>query len=450
MDKDKILANVASLTAEQLFDEIKSGNVTLEELINTGNLGALKRNKINKLQLQLVSKEDNDWKTAKDGNTESTINKYLKEYPDGRYVNDAEQLIDKLQTQRKQADDYKNSILKDIKTNPNTYSSGEIINLLKNTITKDDLLNCGIPLSAIENLNKIVTHNLRIGETPTSIPKGFTEVYFWGTPGSGKTCALGAVLRKALDKGYLNILTGPGIYYATQLHDIFSDDNKANDFLPSPTPVEKTQYLPFTLNRKNERSLRSVALIELSGEIFECFFNKNSELNLLTKSHEVAFDSLNTFLKSTNRKIHFFFVEFKNDNIPDKKGVTQNTYLTAASNYFNNNKIFSNTTDAIFIVLTKSDLLRDESGNSVSSKNRLNYAKIHLENNYKAFINTLRTICKKESINAGTLQFVPFTLGNVYFQKICNFDGKAAEEIVEILMDRIPVKKSNIFDIFKK
>lgn len=32
---------------------------------------------------------------------------------------------------------------------------------------------------------------------PDSIPDEFTEVYFWGIPASGKTCALGGILSAA-------------------------------------------------------------------------------------------------------------------------------------------------------------------------------------------------------------------------------------------------------------
>ena len=46
MERNIILANLASLTAEQLFGEIKGGNVTLDELKKTGNLDVTKRNKI--------------------------------------------------------------------------------------------------------------------------------------------------------------------------------------------------------------------------------------------------------------------------------------------------------------------------------------------------------------------------------------------------------------------
>ena len=160
---------------------------------------------------------------------------------------------------------------------------------------------------------------------------------------------------------------------------------------------------------------------------------------------------MNNFLSSNNRKIHFFFIDYDRENRPDGNGLTQSNYLEAASTYFNNNKVFGNSTDAIYVVLTKSDLLIDENGNKVNNENRLEYAKRHLNSeNYISFINTLKTICKKHSINAGKLTVEPFSLGKVYFQDICNFDGSTADNIVQILMDRIPVSRKSFFDVFNK
>ena len=450
MEKNIILANVASMTAEQLFDEIKGSNVTLDELKKTGNLDVTKRNKIISLQQQLDSIDKDDWERAKYGN-EYALSDYITKHPVGKHVTEAKQKIDFLERQRANANAQKQTILNNIQRNPNSYPPAKIIEFLQNGICESDLLNCNIPQSAIENLHNVVTPNLELGQTPTIIPPGFTEVYFWGATGSGKTCALGAVLQMAQQKGYLNIATGPGYRYATQLKNIFSDDGIANDYLPGPTPVENTQYLPFTLKRPNERSTRSVSLIELSGEIFKCFFDKNAGQPLQSQSHVDTFESLNSFLKNNNRKIHFFFVDYNRENKPDGNGLTQSDYLSAASTYFKNNKIFGKSTDAIFVVLTKSDLLRDESSNCISYEKRVEYAKKYLnENNYKSFINTLKDICKKESINAGVLTVEPFSLGKVYFQQICDFDGQSASAIVEILMDRVPATRTSILDVFNK
>jgi hypothetical protein len=393
--------------------------------------------------------DDDAWETIRYGN-EITLIDWVNNNPNNRHLQDAKNRVNFLQDERVKILSQKQGIIDNIRRNPNTYSPNEIKGFLRNsTFTEQDLHDCGIPQGAIDNLDKIQAPNLHLGYTPTSIPDGYTEVYFWGGTGSGKTCALGAILHMAEQKGYLNIATGPGYLYANQLKNIFSDDGTANDFLPAPSPVETTQYLPFTLKNPTERQSRSVSLIELSGEIFKCFFYKNGGQGFPTQSHENTFNSLNTFLKSNNRKVHFFFIDYDRENRPDKDSLKQSDYLAAASTYFGNNKVFGNTTDAIYVVLTKSDLLLDENGNSVPKNKRVDYAKHHLnDNNYKAFINTLKDNCKKHSINGGKLTVEPFSLGKVYFKEICDFDGSAASNIVEILMERIPGTRKSILGEF--
>lgn len=404
------------------------------------------------LQTQKDKEDDDAWERAKYLN-ENSIRDYISAFPNGKYVREAKDRIDDLESQRRNQRAQRQSILDKIKQNPNSYPAGEIINYLGNgTITMDDLINyCEVPQSAINNLEKIKTPFLQLGETPSSIPDGYTEVYFWGGTGSGKTCALGAVLQMADKRGYLNIATGPGYNYTNQLKNIFSHNGEADDFLPAPSPLETTQYLPFSLKKVNEKVTRSVSLIELSGEIFKCFFYKNAGLQLPTQSHEDTFNSLNRFLKTNNRKIHFFFIDYNKENKPDGNGITQSDYLSAASTYFENNAVFNKSTDAIYIVLTKSDLMLDENGNAIKDYNqRVNFAKTYLQNNYISFINTIKNSCKKNSINGGKLEVEPFSLGKVYFNGICDFDGTAAEKLVEILMERITGTKKSILDIFNK
>ncbi len=451
MDEERILANVENLSAEQLFEFIKGGTVTLPKLINTGKLAPDKRRKISNLQSQLDSKDDEAWERARYGN-ESDLRDYITNFTSGKYVQDAKNKINYLEDEREKRRNEKQGILDKIRRNPNSYDPIKIISYLQNgTFTETDLINCDIPQSAIDNLGNIQTPKLDLGQTPNSIPAGYTEVYFWGGTGSGKTCALGAILQMAEQKGYLNIATGPGYNYAYQLKNIFSDDDNANDYLPAPSPVETTQYLPFTLKRPKENNSRSVSLIELSGEIFKCFFYKNAGQELPTQSHVNTFNSLNSFLSNNNRKIHFFFIDYNRENKPDGSGLKQSDYLAAAATYFKNNKVFGKTTDAIFVVLTKSDLLTDEEGHNIPIAKRVEYAKKHLsERNYNAFINTLKDNCKKFSINAGKLTVEPFSLGKVYFQQICNFDGSAAAAMVEILMDRIATSRNSILEVLNK
>lgn len=453
MEKYYILDHIEDLSAEQLAGEVTQGNVTLEELQSTGNLDATKRNKIKSL---IKGKDDADnaaWGSAQYGN-ESVLRDYITNFPNGLHVIEAREAIDRLRNEKAAANAKKDEIINKIKRNPNSYSPDEIEDYLANgTLTKDELeSDCGIPRSAINNLGQIVAPNLVLGKTPDSIPVGYTEVYFWGGTGSGKTCALGAVLRVAEEQGYLRIATGPGYQYALQLKNIFSDDNVANDFLPPPTPVENNQYLPFSLKKPKEKNSRSVSLIELSGEIFKCFFNKNAGIPFPTQSHADTFNSLSSFLKSDNRKLHFFFVDYDRENKPDAQGLTQSDYLNAAATYIMNNKVFDKTTDAIYVVVTKSDLFIDEDGNAIIGDNeKIKYAINYLlQKNYSSFINSLKENCERYSINGGILKVLPFSLGKVYFKQICNFDGSEASHIVDILMERIRCSRKSILDVFNK
>ena len=463
MEEDFFLNRVEDLTAQQLADAITQGIVTLEALRATNNLDSTKRRAIiaiqakneqtdNALQLQIDQEDEGAWDRAKYGN-ENSLRDYISNFPIGKYVDEAKQRIEYLDSQRRVQSTQKYIVLDKIRQNPNSYSPHEIIDYLSNgMLTRDELIDyCKIPESAINSLENIKTPYLQLGETPSVIPEGFTEVYFWGGVGSGKTCALGAVLQMAERKGLLNISAGPGYHYANQLKNIFSHNGKADDFLPAPSPVETTQYLPFSLQKANESVVRSVSLIELSGEVFKCFFYKNAGLQFPTQSHEDTFNSLNRFLQSKNRKIHFFFIDYDKDNRPDQNGICQSDYLAAASTFFKNNDVFDKSTDAVYIVLTKSDLMIDQDGMEFNEYiKRVDFAKTYLRTNYISFINTIQNSCKKYSINGGKLEVEPFSLGKVYFQQICDFDGTAADKLVEILIERIVGTRRGFFDFLTK
>lgn len=453
MVKNDILSLVEDLSAQQLFEFIAKGVCTFEELRETGELDASKRKQIAELLKGNERKEDEAWEKARYGN-ELSIADYITQFPGGKYVAEAKNRIDSLKHEREKVVAQKRGVLDQIKRNPNSFRSYEIKSFLSNgTFSQDDLTNyCGIPQSAIENLDKINRIELDINKIPEPVQEGHTEVYFWGVPGSGKSCALGAILHMAEKRGCLNITPGNGYKYANQLKNIFTDDDVADDFLPLTTALDYTQNLPLTLTGHGEKNGRLVSLIELSGEIFKCFYAVNANATMPSEVHEMAFNSMKTFLDSNNRKIHFFFIDYDIANRADAEGVRQSDYLAAAATYFKTSSIFSKSTDAIYVVLTKSDLLLNEDGDPVEEYDeRVTYAKKHLEGqNYSSFIEELKRSCKTYSINQGKLQVVPFSLGKVYFREICNFEGSSASQIVNILMQRIPVQKKGFLNIFNR
>lgn len=440
MDKEEILNNVLNLTSEELSGFISNGIVTLSELMSTDRLDSVKRNKIKQLQQENKRAEQDAWSKAEFG-TEDDLLDYVRNFPNGEHKDEAKNLIRIQREKQAEKEKRKKYILSQIKEDPNSLSAVNISDFLEEkVITENDLLENGIPKQVIDQLDTEPI-DFKMGETPLSIPEGYTEVYFWGIPGSGKTTALSAILSKAEREGNLEIATGPGYNYMFQLKNVFSDDYSV---FPYRTSVEETQYLPFSI--REGKNSKSISLIELSGEIFECFYNENAGKPQKTEKHKRTFDTLLNYLNSKNRKLHFFFIDYQKGNKKDTNtGLTQSDYLNAAKTYFENNKLFEKTADAIYVVLTKSDLMglpRDE---------WVQGAKDHLEeNNFKAFTNTLKNICRKNSINGKKLFIEPFSIGEVYFNNSCAFDDTSASRILEILKNRIPAKRNSITDIFNK
>jgi hypothetical protein len=440
MKKKDILNRVEVFTADQLFEFINQGLVSLDELRTTENLDASKRKAITTLQNEHKHKDDDAWENY--SVTEEGCRTYLEEYPTGIHVSKAKQQMENLENRRLHEQGQKQELLKKLHISPNSFSADEVRNHLGNgTINRNDLANAGIPGKVVDRLDNIILPQLEMGKTPESIPDGYTEVYFWGIPGSGKTCVLSAVLSTANTNGHLEIAKGPGYDYMTRLKNIFAD---STSILPPPSRTDSTQYLPFVLKKENDDP-RSVSLIELSGEIFQCFYHKNAGKDLPTPQHEETLDSLLRFLDGDNRKIHFFFVDYEKKNNLDVDGYTQADYLQAAATYFKDNNIFSKSTDAIYIVVTKSDLMPSENNDKGSDiKDYLRDA------NFTAFINSLKARCKENSINSGKILGTHFSLGQVYFDQICSFDSETSENIIDILIRRIAPNKKSILDVFNK
>lgn len=441
MDKNYILTHVEDFSSEQLFNFINQGIVSLSELKDTGNLDHSKRKAIVALQTKGEKEDDDMWEQVRYGN-ETILSDYITKFPTGRHVEEAKQKIDNLKQQRDVNQAQKSEILEKIRRNPNSFTPQIIKEYMNDgTLNSIELVNVGIPNEIIERLDNVISPKLHLGETPQSIPDGYTEVYFWGIPGSGKTCVLSGILSTAERKGYLEIAQGPGYDYMTRLKNIFINPIA---FLPPPSPSDNTQYLPFVLKKDNDAP-RSVSLIELSGEIFQCFYYKNAKIELPTPQHKDTLDTLLRFLSGNNRKIHFFFIDYAKENKIDVDGYKQADYLQAATTYFENNDIFRNTTDAIYIVITKSDLMSYQQNEVVSNLKEY----LH-DTNFTAFINSLKARCKEHSINAGNILATHYSLGNVYFQQICSFNSNTSENIIDILIRRITPNRKSLLDVFNK
>lgn len=383
----------------------------------------------NRKKKLLDEKEDAVWNEALQKDTFLSYQNYLDSYPTGRYVNTARN------KQEEKRQEKKREIIAQLEKDPNAYGLDYI---KKEGITPDDL--CG----KIKDSNGQVHDELldrwnatgvslakKKDAAPKSISNGSTEVYFWGIPGSGKTCAMAAILSQAKKDGHFQPLSGNGLEYMMQLSCVFHPESTTVSILPERTTTETTEFLPFILNervttgilRREEIRPHKVSIIELSGEIFECF-GEQIKGKVLPAGHQETFDQLNKYLESGNPKYHFFVLDSMTNDL-------QSDALQLATLYFNEHKLFNEKTQGISIIVTKCDTLTK----SKDIKEMQNSAKVYADKTFAAFITTLEGIAKGLGITDGSIPIHPLSIGQVFFQHMCLFDGRPAKGLVQTLMD---------------
>ena len=435
--KDAILANLSSVLSSEegqnrIANYIVSGDITWEELSNTGMLTPAQRAALQAIvdSLSVSHAEDQLWQQTQMQNTIVAYQSYMAQYPTGKYMSLAQTLIAGLHAQ--QAASQKYQFIQDLKDDINAYNT---IQLNAYNVTFDDLINNGINIpNRIKKIWSDSGLDLIHGETPDSIPKGRTEIYFWGAPGSGKTCTLAAILGTAQKRGFYDPQEGNGLMYMNQLSNLFINDAAT---LPKPSPVEITQALSFDL-RDNNHQKHPVSLIEISGEIFECFsYAINGQL-IPDDGHLSAYQSLLNFLQSTdNPKYHFFIIDVNNTTL-DCFGLPQMAYLQNAALFFKNNNIFNNKTAGINILVTKSDLLTDNKSERSSAAIQI------LRDRYLNFVNSLKDIALEYNLISSLndmIPVIPFTLGEVYLKDKCIFDPEMSDEVIRILQENVAMKQ---------
>jgi hypothetical protein len=447
MNKEDYISKVEDLTAEQIAEGILDRIVTFEELKETGVFYASKQKTVKAI---LKKMDDEVFNKAF---TVSQLEDYLTTFPDGTHKDEARSRINDIRSDeedRRRRDREKNAIWQEIINNPNSVTPSE---LFEKGITADDIRNMNIEgvteeiIDAVFRYKEpILTHN-DIPQNPEDIPSGYTDVFFWGIPSSGKTCALAAIIDTIkVDYTMADPDTKPkyGATYRHSLDNIF-DDSTGIGNLPDRTVEDRTQYMPFKLKKRGEKHYRKISFFELSGEVFKYFYDivyntSNTDNGYKRAKVKIGFDTLQLLLNSNNQKIHFFFIDYdyQTNQKADQNGLTQAEYLNAAATYFKeNNNIFKKKTNAVYVVVTKIDELK--------SSNRGESAADFLQNNFGSFMDVLKTRCKKDNVH---FEVIMFSIGQVWFKRICKKNRFYANAIIQKLLDTVqPSKESKFGDI---
>lgn len=427
MNKEFYIKNVQDLAVEEIVKGIRLGIVTISDLQSTGIFNPEKQTQV-KVCLKKFDEEDSAFNRAE---TIQELKEFNHKYPKSSHREQVDYKITEISNQ--QAQRKRQEYLR-IKDNPNDYRPDELRDHLDEESIKELCSELDIDYNVVLKFDE---PKLTFNDIPKSlddIPTGFTDVFFWGIPSSGKTTALSAIFRTMKDKYSItspSIATKFGSTYRDSLTNIYTNGTA---YLPAGTQKDRTQYMPFYLKRrKDETKYRHLSFFELSGEVFKYFYELEHHVSVLSENDrgdvEVAFRTLDLLLRSNNQKIHFFFIDYKQETkgTKDKYGCTQENYLNAAATYFRDNRdIFKRKTDAVFIILTKSD--------EIQAENKIEFAKEFLDKEFGNFMDVMKTGCKTDSVD---FSVKIFSIGEVYFKAICKLNYRYSENIINELLNRV-------------
>lgn len=321
-------------------------------------------------------------------------------------------------------------LLQAIKEDFNLLRATTLSKLIENGyLTYYDFKKLDIDYKFIQYLaNDQEVQRFSVPEKLERINKSSTEIYFWGIPSSGKSCALGSILSVA-NNGTVSLSMSKdpdcqGYGYMTRLAQIFKQDGSIGT-LPEGTSIYSTYEMGFDLE-DNDGVLHPITCVDLAGELVRCMYKSDANEELSDDEIE-SLDIITKVLidnRTENRKMHFFVVEY---GAEDKKyeGLSQADYLDAALRYIERTGIFENDTDAIFLMVTKIDKAKVEDSELESTINT------YIQDHYRGFYNGLTRICRDCDINDGKVEILPFSLGEVCFQDYCLFKAKPAANVVK-------------------
>lgn len=335
----------------------------------------------------------------------------------------------------------------------NNFISGAVANLLWESGYITDFSSTGIDSDFIAHMMSNVTPQAFTKPEPIDrITKSpCTEVYFWGIPSSGKSCALGAILSAAKNgRTARSMQQDPdcqGYGYMTRLSNLFRSNSSVGT-LPEGTAISSTYEMGFILEDEDGKE-HPITCIDLAGELVRCMYKQDAGEPLTTEQEQVLKTLTDILIdnRTKNRKIHFFVIEYGAED-REYEGLPQQDYLAAAVAYIQRTGIFQKDTDGLYLLVTKVDKAKAV-GKELQEK-----LKAYISENYQGFYNGLKKICKDNEINGGKVDIQPFTLGKVCFQSYCKFKEDTAAAVVRTLINRSygykPGKWKRFSDSLKK
>lgn len=377
--------------------------------------------------------------------------KGFRESADASVVNIWNQIVAGLQSKM---DSARKELVEQIKAEKGKVGCVKFLARIKQAnLEVDDLEAIGISpsdLQYMENfkgVKKLDSEPLEEGKKYV-LPAENTEIYFWGLPSSGKTCCLGSMLSQSRTGGYYDSFEGAlGADYFQGLSNVFHPNKLCN--LVQSTNETSIAYARYNFNH-GKFGKRQCCLIDLAGETFKAMRDRLHHKEM-SDDKSRCLDVATDFLRDTrNRKLHFFIVPFLEDPTEPVKGtdVCMEEFLHDCMQYLREERVFNNSTDGIYIIVTKTDMMH-----GVTDAARDTEANDYVKKHYPSLITALNNICKDNGINKHEKQpvkILAFSIGELLTSDICRFDPKGGTRLIDIICDKSKKGGNLVSKILKK
>lgn len=391
------------------------------------------------------------WDRIKNSGDIFMVSDYINDNPSSPFKSNADLLLMTL----------KRSEIEQMQQRSDSYEVSRLLKLLNKNIFTDRELICQKVLTqnVLDRLRQSDLNNdlpnivQAINQCELECKPGYTDVYFFGIPSTGKTCILmGLSSSESLD---VNLAHGGGDYAAALQQYTSSGVTVAS------TPGDFVVSLEANIYSQTSKGVsHKVNLIEMSGEEFALQIAGHPD-------HIFTFEDMGSgttqLLQNDNRKVFFLIIDptanvvhrthqvtRENGNVElESYSVNQQKVIEKMVDLFNDpsNCNIMKKVDSIHIIVTKADLL----GNNLERDDR---ALSIVQNRYQQKITKLINLCKNYNINTQTKhrpKLYTFSLGKFYVGGLYEYDCTDSDRLVTAITNStIGTKEKTFWVKFKE
>ena len=414
-------------------------------------------------EAQLILNAIVEWNNVKLTNDIFCVNDYIRNNPNTPFKNQAQVQLMGLKQQE----------IGMMRTNPNSYEVNRFLRLINDGIFSDhELINAKVMTETV--LETLRNHDINadlpdirqaIENSRAECKDGYTDVFFFGVPSTGKTCVLMGMSRS--NSLHINLASGGGDYAAAlqQYTDV--------GVTVPRTPGTFVTTLEATISSVSDQggAVHRINLVEMSGEEF-AFDIANNPDKIFT--FEQMGSGATQLLKNDNRKVFFLIIDptanvvrinreiVVQDGFDEDTGepithtdlqycvVNQRTLIQKMVDLFTDpgNAEIMKKVDSIHIIMTKSDTL----GNPVEREEKA--LNIFQQKFSGDILKPLIDLCEEYNINSRT-NFHPnlytFSLGTFYVGGLYEYEQTDSDRLVVAIENSTPsVKKKSWWDRLKE